>query len=79
MDRTLEEIESELLELPENVRAQLAERLLHSLEGAGDPEVEEIWVEEAIRRREDLRRNPAGGRLTIRSVWRPWRSSVANE
>ncbi len=61
MDRTLEEIESELLELPENARALLAERLLGSLEEAGDPEVEEIWVEEAIRRREDLRRNPAAG------------------
>ena len=61
MPWTIEELESEALKLSEESRALLAEKLLRSLGEEEDVEVERIWVEEAKRRREDLRRNPAAG------------------
>lgn len=61
MSLTLQELESEALRLPETARAQLAERLLQSLGDEEEEEVERVWLEEAKKRREDLRRNPASG------------------
>ena len=47
---TIEELEAEALKLNPNSRARLAEKLLHSLEGVTDAEIERAWVDEAQRR-----------------------------
>lgn len=47
---TVEQLETEALNLPEPERARLAERLLRSLERELDPEIEQVWAEEAERR-----------------------------
>ena len=47
---TLEKLEAEALKLSPKSRARLAEKLLHSLEGLTDAEIERAWVEEAQRR-----------------------------
>ena len=47
---TLEKLRTEALNLPEPDRAELAQQLLASLDGAPDPGVEEAWDAE-IRRR----------------------------
>ena len=49
MSLKVKEIEEEALRLPSHERAQLAERLIHSLDEE-DPEAEKLWVEEAERR-----------------------------
>jgi len=43
------EIEEEALRLPSHEQAQLAERLIHSLDEE-DPEADKLWREEAERR-----------------------------
>lgn len=48
MSLPVEQIESEALSLPRQVRARLAERLIASLDD--DPEIERAWEEEAERR-----------------------------
>ena len=50
---TIEELAAEALKLNPNFRARLAEKLLHSLEGVTDAEIERFWVEEAQRRDEE--------------------------
>jgi broad specificity phosphatase PhoE len=50
---TIEELEAEALKLNPNFRARLAEKLLRSLEGVTDEEIERFWVEEAQRRDND--------------------------
>jgi hypothetical protein len=57
MGRTLEQIEDEALQLPEESRARLMERLLLSLREKGEPAEEEIvraWVEEAECRDQEM-------------------------
>ena len=49
MSLKVKEIEEEALRLPSHERAQLAERLIHSLDEE-DPEAEKLWIEEAERR-----------------------------
>jgi len=51
---TIEELEAEALKLNPNLRARLAEKLLHSLEALSDAENERLWAEEALRRHEEL-------------------------
>lgn len=55
MERKLEEIMEEVLELSPDARAALAKRLLDSLEIPDPDEHEKLWVEESARRYEDLR------------------------
>lgn len=52
MPMTVEQIEAEVLQLPEQARAKLLGRLMRSLAdtSALDPDVAEAWVQEAIRR-----------------------------
>ena len=45
-----EEIEAEALKLDPKARAQLAEKLLASLETLSDQENERVWADEAVRR-----------------------------
>ncbi len=75
MQLTIEELESEALKLPEQSRAQLAQKLLRSLEEYEEAEVERLWIEEAKRRREDLRRNPGAG-IPAREVFAKLRSAT---
>ena len=51
---TLEEILSAALELPPERRATLADRLLTSLDGLSQKEIEAAWAEEAERRMREI-------------------------
>ncbi len=51
---TIEQVESEALKLQPEARAELAQKLLKSLEDLSDEEIEGIWVKEALRRDADL-------------------------
>jgi hypothetical protein len=55
----LEEIENAALKLNPNLRAKLAEKLLHSLESLTEAENERIWAEECLRRNEELEKGTA--------------------
>jgi hypothetical protein len=52
-----EKLRSQLLSLPANERAELAQALLESLHGDGEPDAEAAWLTELDRRR---RRSPMG-------------------
>lgn len=57
MSRTLEQIEDEVLHLPEESRAKLMERLLSSFQaqaGSAEDEIARAWVEVAERRDDDM-------------------------
>ena len=56
MGQTLDEIESEILQLPESARARLAKTLLLSLGESEDSDVEELWSEEAEHRYREIER-----------------------
>ena len=47
-------IRREALSLPPEQRAELAERLLSSLESLSDAEAEQLWFAEAARRAEEI-------------------------
>ena len=51
---TTEQVESEALKLKTEARAELAEKLLKSLEDLSDEEIERLWAEEAVRRDAEL-------------------------
>ena len=59
MERKLEEIASEALQLSVESRAALAKRLLDSLDDLGPDENERLWVEEAARRYQQLKAGTA--------------------
>lgn len=50
----LQEIEREALHLSENERAELAQRLLLSLDSPSEEEISEDWLLEAARRAQEL-------------------------
>ena len=50
----LEELEAEVLKLNPYARAQLATKLLQSLDALSEAENERLWADEALRRHEDL-------------------------
>ena len=54
MPRTAEEIEAEVLSLPEELWARLAARLLSSLDVPDETKVDRVWAEEAERRHLEL-------------------------
>ena len=51
---TTEQVESEALKLKPEARAELAQKLLKSLEDLSDEEIEGLWVKEAVRRDAEL-------------------------
>ena len=51
---TTEQVEDEALKLKPEARAELAEKLLRSLEDLSDEDIERLWAEEAVRRDADL-------------------------
>jgi hypothetical protein len=50
----LEELEAEVLKLNPYARAQLAAKLLQSLDALSEAENERLWADEALRRDEEL-------------------------
>jgi hypothetical protein len=58
----LEELENEALKPEPNLRAKLAEKLLHSLESLAEDENERLWAEECLRRNEELEEGTAAER-----------------
>lgn len=51
---TNKQVENEALKLRPEARAELAEKLLKSLEDLSDQEIEQLWAEEAVRRDGEL-------------------------
>lgn len=51
---SLKQIQNEALQLPEEERAELARKLLISLETPSEKELEQDWLAEANRRAQDL-------------------------
>ena len=49
-----EELEAEVLKLSPQARAQLAAKLLQSLDVLSEAEHERLWADEALRRHEEL-------------------------
>ncbi|MHB8168164.1 MAG: addiction module protein [Thermoleophilia bacterium] len=47
---TIEELKKEALRLTPEGRASLARELLSSLDSLSDAEIEQLWIEEALRR-----------------------------
>jgi len=50
MSRKLEELQNEVLQLPEEDRIRLVGQLIASLDGKADPDAEELWLREAEER-----------------------------
>lgn len=55
MSMTVRQIVDEALGLPSEARVLLADRLVESLDPAEDGHVRQLWVAEAIRRRDEVR------------------------
>jgi len=72
----LEELEAEVLKLNPQARAQLAAKLLQSLEALSDAENERLWAEEALRRHEELETGAAIPRAA-EDVFREARARLA--
>ncbi|MFO8038368.1 MAG: addiction module protein [Sodalinema sp.] len=53
--RSIEKLTEELLSLPSESRALLADKLVESLEFETDSAIQSLWVTEAKRRRDDVR------------------------
>ena len=51
-----ETIRQEALSLPVQERAELAEQLLSSLDALSEVEIEQLWLQEAARRAEEMDR-----------------------
>ena len=51
---TTEQVENEALKLKPEARAELAEKLLRSLEDLSDEDIQRLWAEEALRRDAEL-------------------------
>jgi hypothetical protein len=51
---TTEQVENEALKLKPEARAELAEKLLRSLEDLSDEDIQRLWAEEAARRDAEL-------------------------
>ena len=63
MPMTVEQIEAEVLKLPEQARAELLGRLMRSLAdtSAMDPDMAEAWAQEAIRRDAEMESGSVAG------------------
>ncbi len=55
MPLTIEQITSEAMQLPVSSRAELAEKLVESLDFPVDDETGRAWTAEALRRRDEVR------------------------
>lgn len=55
MPLTIDQITAEAMHLPLSSRAELAEKLVGSLDFSDDGDIQQAWASEAIRRRDDVR------------------------
>ena len=55
MPLTIDQITTEAMQLSVSSRAELAEKLVESLDFSEDDDLQRIWATEAIRRRDDVR------------------------
>ena len=55
MPMTIDQIAKEALALPSEDRAQLADRLVESLDAADSNRIDKLWAAEATRRRDEVR------------------------
>lgn len=55
MPLTIDQITTEAMQLPVSSRAELAEKLVESLDFSKDDDLQRAWATEAIRRRDDVR------------------------
>ncbi len=56
---SIDELKAQVLQLDPEARADFARELLASLEGLSAAEVEKLWIDEAVRRDEELDRGTA--------------------
>ncbi|MDZ7718059.1 MAG: addiction module protein, partial [Balneolaceae bacterium] len=70
MINDLKEIENSALNLNKKDKARLADKLLQSIHGKIDPEVEQAWIDEVQKRKESLKL----GKASLHSA-----SNVLNE
>jgi hypothetical protein len=56
---SFEDLKAEVLKMSPKFRAELAKELLVSLDTLSDAEVEQLWIEEAIRRDDEIDRKVA--------------------
>jgi putative addiction module component (TIGR02574 family) len=69
------ETESEALQLPPKERARLAQRLLASLDTESDRDAEQVWLQEAERRLDELESGKVIG-IPAEQVFRRARSTL---
>jgi hypothetical protein len=55
MATTVEQLAEQAMALPTEARARLADLLVNSLDGADLGQIEELWITEAKRRRDEVR------------------------
>ncbi len=53
--RSIEQLTEEILSLPNELRALLADKLVESLEFDTDSAIQAVWITEAKRRRDEVR------------------------
>jgi hypothetical protein len=75
MAKALNHIESEALKLPTRSRAQLAEKLIYSLEKKGSSKNEQLWARESLKRYEALASGKTQGKPALK-VLRDIRSKI---
>jgi putative addiction module component (TIGR02574 family) len=75
MSTDLKELEEKAMLLPPQERAELAERLIASLDRLEDAEYERLWAEEAARRYEEYQKGNISGRLA-EEVFRDARTKI---
>ena len=73
---TNEQVESEALKLNSQARAELAEKLLRSLDDLSEEEIERLWVKEAVRRDAELDNGTASMR-DAEDVFRDARARIS--
>jgi len=59
---TVKQIEKALLKLDLRSRAQLAQKLLHSLDSPSDAENKRLWAEESLRRYKEMKSGKVKGK-----------------
>jgi hypothetical protein len=75
MAQTLDEIEAELLQLPEEARARLAKSLILSLDQFEEEDNDLLWAEEAERRYQEIERGEVSA-IPSEEVFREARSRL---
>jgi len=73
---TTEQLQDEALKLKPEARAELAEKLLQSLEDLSDDDIERLWAQEAVRRDADLDSGTASMR-DVDEVFRDARARIS--